>query len=44
MRWLEPEVSGESRAFADIGSHWIDLAEFVTSLQATEVKLIREGA
>ena len=34
---LEPEVSGESRAFADIGSHWIDLAETVTGLRATEV-------
>ncbi len=34
---LEPEVSGESRAFADIGSHWIDLVEFVTGLQTTEV-------
>lgn len=34
---LEPEVSGESRAFADIGSHWIDIAETVTGLRATEV-------
>ena len=34
---LEPEVSGESRAFADIGSHWIDIAESVTGLRATEV-------
>ena len=34
---LEPEVSGESRAFADIGSHWIDMAEFVTGLRAVEV-------
>jgi len=34
---LEPAVSGESRAFADIGSHWIDLAESVTGLRATEV-------
>ncbi|MEA4915545.1 MAG: Gfo/Idh/MocA family oxidoreductase [Christensenella sp.] len=34
---LEPEVSGESRAFADIGSHWIDMVEFVTGLRATEV-------
>ncbi len=34
---LEPELSGESRAFADIGSHWIDLVEFVTDLKVTEV-------
>lgn len=34
---LEPEFSGASRAFADIGSHWIDLVEFVTGLRATEV-------
>ena len=34
---LEPEISGESRAFADIGSHWIDIAESVTGLRATEV-------
>lgn len=34
---LEPALSGKSRAFADIGSHWIDLAEFVTGLGVTEV-------
>ena len=34
---LEPELSGESRAVADIGSHWMDLTEFVTGLQITEV-------
>lgn len=34
---LEPEVSGESRAFADIGSHWIDLVEFITGHKVTEV-------
>lgn len=34
---MEPKVSGESRAFADIGSHWIDLVEFVTGLQVVEV-------
>ena len=39
---LEPEVSGESRAFADIGSHWIDLAETVTGLIATEVLAVFE--
>ena len=34
---LEPEISGESRAFADIGSHWIDMVEFVTGLRTVEV-------
>jgi predicted dehydrogenase len=27
---VEAELGGPSRAFADIGSHWCDLAEFVT--------------
>lgn len=27
---LDPASGGASRAFADIGSHWFDLAEFVT--------------
>lgn len=27
---LDPALGGRSRAFADIGSHWCDLAEFVT--------------
>ena len=26
----DPAIGGESRAFADIGTHWCDLAEFVT--------------
>lgn len=34
---LERDVSGESRAFSDIGSHWIDLVEFVTGLKVLEV-------
>lgn len=34
---LEPEVSGESRAFGDIGSHWIDMVESVTGLRVQEV-------
>lgn len=34
---LEPEVSGESRAFADIGSHWIDLVESATGLRVVEL-------
>jgi predicted dehydrogenase len=27
---VDPELGGVSRAFADIGSHWCDLAEFIT--------------
>ncbi len=34
---LEPELSGDSRAFADIGSHWIDMVESVTGLRAVEL-------
>ncbi|MHC4753093.1 MAG: Gfo/Idh/MocA family protein [Planctomycetota bacterium] len=34
---LEPELSGKSRAIADIGSHWMDLIEYVTCLKAREV-------
>ncbi|NLV58168.1 MAG: Gfo/Idh/MocA family oxidoreductase [Clostridiales bacterium] len=34
---LEPALSGDSRAFADIGSHWIDLVEFITGLHVVEV-------
>ena len=34
---LEPEVSGESRAVADIGSHWCDLVQFITGRTITEV-------
>ena len=34
---LEPEKSGESRAIADIGSHWFDLIEFVSGLEVSEV-------
>jgi predicted dehydrogenase len=26
---LEPELGGEMRAVADIGSHWLDLIEFI---------------
>src|ERR1039458_9952554 len=29
--------SGPSRAFADIGTHWCDLTEFVTGLRITSV-------
>jgi predicted dehydrogenase len=27
---VDPELGGPSRAFADIGSHWCDLAEFIS--------------
>lgn len=29
--WVDAAVGGPSRAFADIGSHWCDLFEFVTN-------------
>ncbi len=34
---LEPEQSGKSRAVADIGSHWMDLIEYVTGLKVQEL-------
>lgn len=34
---LEPSQSGESRAIADIGSHLMDLLEYITGLEITEV-------
>ena len=34
---LEPEYSGESRAIADIGSHWLDLIEYLTGGKIGEV-------
>lgn len=34
---LEPDVAGKSRAVADIGSHWIDLVEYVTKRKITAV-------
>ncbi|WP_026486782.1 Gfo/Idh/MocA family protein [Caldanaerobius polysaccharolyticus] len=34
---LQPEFSGDSRAVADIGSHWLDLIEFVTSINVSSV-------
>ncbi len=30
---VEAEVGGSSRAMADIGSHWFDMAEYLTGLQ-----------
>ncbi len=34
---LEPEVSGESRAVADIGSHWLDCVQFISGLKVVRV-------
>jgi predicted dehydrogenase len=34
---LEPSLSGKSRAIADVGSHWIDLVEYITGLRIIEV-------
>jgi predicted dehydrogenase len=34
---LVPELSGASRAVADIGSHWCDLVQFVTGLKIVRV-------
>ncbi|MCP4261859.1 MAG: Gfo/Idh/MocA family oxidoreductase [Planctomycetes bacterium] len=34
---LEPDQSGKSRAIADIGSHWMDLIEYITGLKISEL-------
>ncbi|MBP8857174.1 MAG: Gfo/Idh/MocA family oxidoreductase [Anaerolineaceae bacterium] len=34
---LESAVSGPTRAIGDIGSHWLDLVEYVTGLEVDEV-------
>jgi predicted dehydrogenase len=34
---LDPELSGKSRAVADIGSHWCDTVQFVTGKKIVEV-------
>jgi predicted dehydrogenase len=34
---LEPQFSGEMRAVADIGSHWLDLTTFITGLKIEAV-------
>ncbi|WKN33147.1 Gfo/Idh/MocA family oxidoreductase [Porifericola rhodea] len=34
---LEPEMSGDSRAIADIGSHLLDLVEYISGLEISEV-------
>lgn len=34
---LEPELSGKTRAFSDIGTHWIDMVEDIIGQRAVEV-------
>ena len=34
---LEPDLGGDMRAVADIGSHWLDLTRFITGQSVTEV-------
>lgn len=34
---LQPEVAGELRAVADIGSHWLDLTSFISGKRIIEV-------
>ena len=34
---VRPELGGASRAFADIGSHWCDLAEWITGHRVSEL-------
>ena len=34
---LEPELGGDMRAVADIGSHWLDLVGFITGLRLESV-------
>jgi predicted dehydrogenase len=34
---LQPELSGESRAIADIGSHWLDCIQFVSGQKIVRV-------
>jgi predicted dehydrogenase len=38
VNWrIDPELGGPSRAFGDIGVHWCDLLEFVTSHRITHI-------
>ena len=41
----DPAIGGESRAFADIGTHWCDLAEFVTGdrIRSLSASLIEDS-
>lgn len=34
---LDPDAGGASRAMADIGSHWLDLVQFITGLKIRRV-------
>ena len=34
---LVPELCGDSRAIADVGSHWCDLVQFITGLKIVRV-------
>jgi predicted dehydrogenase len=34
---VDPEMGGQSRAVADIGTHWFDTAEFITGLRVEAV-------
>ena len=34
---VDPNLGGESRAFADIGSHWCDLVEFISGHRITRL-------
>jgi len=34
---LEPEFSGETRVVGDLGSHWLDLCEFITGCRVKEL-------
>jgi predicted dehydrogenase len=34
---LEPELGGEMRAVADIGSHWLDLTRFISGQEISEI-------
>jgi predicted dehydrogenase len=39
---VDAGLGGESRAFADIGSHWCDLAEWATGQRITELAALTE--
>ncbi|WP_329130002.1 Gfo/Idh/MocA family oxidoreductase [Streptomyces sp. NBC_01476] len=39
---VDPVAGGPSRAFADIGSHWCDLVEWVTGHRITEVTAVTQ--
>ena len=34
---VDPEIGGQSRAVADIGTHWFDSAEFITGLRVEAI-------